>query len=367
MSWCINREKILGFLYSELPSDTSCTGTTSRGPFLHKRYCATMSPIGPQLPPEMQKRKRSDDEESDGGSSDSSTRPAPPLHSKKQPSPPSTKRARVVGPAPPPAPLDERPPNDPRHDHEEESESDDDDFGPSLPSATEASKQASAQTSIGPRVAAPAPSAKRDEWMTLAPTNGDWSSRVDPTKLKGRKFHTGKGAKGPSQSGAGGDASWHETPEQKQERLRREVMGIKDTATPATSSRGGSRYDTQDDATARRLKEYNVRLKLPCFPFSPFPSLLHGICICLTSCEPLLCLPLLALSLTSYQETQRGPSLYASHAASQDKPLEDDPSARAFDREKDIGSGSTISATKRREMVKKSTDFSSRFEKAKYL
>ncbi len=104
------------------------------------------------------------------------------------------------------------------------------------------------------------PPATRDEWMTLAPVSGDWSTRVDPTKLKGRKFQTGKGAKAPSQAGTGGDASWHENPEQKQERLKREVLGIKDTSTSTASSRPAPAHNAHDDATARRLKEYSVRL-----------------------------------------------------------------------------------------------------------
>ncbi|KAJ9615285.1 hypothetical protein H2200_001360 [Cladophialophora chaetospira] len=281
-----------------------------------------MSSIGPQLPPNLQKRKRSDDED-DGNTSDSSTGPAPPPKPKET-SPSVAKRARVIGPAPPPAPLAERPATDPEPSSEEGSESDDDDFGPMLPSAADNAVEASTKSPIGTQSgenAVPGAPAQRDEWMTMAPTNGDWSSRVDPTKLKNRKFNTGRGAKAPSQA-VGGDASWYETPEQKQERLKREVMGIKDAA---TSSKSGSGQSTKahDNATARRLKEYST--------------------------------------------TQRGPSLYASHNASQEKPVDDDPSARAFDREKDIGSGSAISATKRREMVKKSADFSSKFEKARYL
>ena len=224
-----------------------------------------MSLIGPQLPPELQKRKRSDDQDDTAESSDSSTAPAPPPPRANKPSPSSTKRARVVGSAPPPAPLEERPTNDPQQNDEPASESDDDDFGPSLPSATNAANQSSARSAVGLQMPAGAPAAalaKRDEWMTLAPTDGDWSSRVDPTKLKNRKFNTGRGAKGPSQSGKGGDASWHETPEQKQERLRREVMGIKDTTAATASSSADLRHGAYDDATARRLKEFNVRLAL---------------------------------------------------------------------------------------------------------
>ncbi|KIW65851.1 hypothetical protein PV04_08071 [Phialophora macrospora] len=287
-----------------------------------------MSSVGPHLPPDLQKRKRDHDQDEEGDTSDSSTGPSPPARHEKQAPASSTKRARVIGPAPPPAPLDERPVSSgTRLAREEESDSDDDAYGPSLPPANENAAKSSIQSSIGAEMPAPAASAappKRDEWMTTAPSNGDWSSRVDPTKLRSRKFNTGRGAKAPSRAGeTGGDSSWHETPEQKQERLKREVMGIQATTTSAAPTKSGSGTISHDDGMAKRMKEYN--------------------------------------------EARRGPSLYASHISSQDKPLDDDPSARAFDREKDIGSGSAISATKRREMVKKATDFSSRFEKARYL
>ena len=218
-----------------------------------------MPSIGPQLPPHLQDRKRSHAEADDNSSSDSSTGPALPSRSEKETSPASPKRIRVVGPAPPPAPLDERPPLDPPANDDDESESDDDDdFGPSLPSASDSVARSSI-ASVKTHVSASASATKRDEWMTIAPTNGDWSSRVDPTKLKNRKFNTGKGAKAPPRAGASGDASWHETPEQKQERLKREVLGIKDASESSATSRPGAAPNAQDDATARRLKEYKVR------------------------------------------------------------------------------------------------------------
>ncbi|OAP63204.1 hypothetical protein AYL99_02431 [Fonsecaea erecta] len=276
-----------------------------------------MSGIGPQLPPHLQNRKRShDDEDDEAGSSDSSTGPLPPSKSAQEGTSSSAKRPRVVGPTLPPAPLDERPPSNPQRPTEEsdsdsDKDDDDDDFGPSLPSANDGPTKSSASSSMGPQVStatAPTGPVKRDEWMTVAPSNGDWTARVDPTKLKNRKFNTGRGAKGPSQvAGGTGDSSWHETPEQKQARLKREVMGISDASASARSSNAGSARNPHDEATAQRLKEYNS------------------------------------------------------------KPLDDDPSARAFDRQKDIGSGSSITATQRRDMVKKASDFSSRFERARYL
>ncbi|KIX01423.1 uncharacterized protein Z518_09149 [Rhinocladiella mackenziei CBS 650.93] len=294
-----------------------------------------MSPVGPQLPPELRKRKRSDNED-ENDSSDSVTSPSPgPLpggNPEKEKSPPSAKRTRIIGPTLPPVPLDDRPPSSPpQPDQEVEESSNEDDFGPSLPSAADAAANSSASKCIGPQIPGPtlpAEPAKRDEWMTLAPAGGDWSPRVDPTKLKNRKFNTGRGAKGPSQPGGGpAGASWHETPEEKQARLKREVMGIKDKSTSGKSNTG-SEDDIHDEVTARRLKEYS--------------------------------------------ESHRGPSLYASHQArssNSDSKVaqDDDPSARAFDREKDIAGGATITATQRRDMVKKAADFSSRFGAARYL
>lgn len=59
--------------------------------------------------------------------------------------------------------------------------------------------------------------------------------------------------------------------------------------------------------------------------------------------------------------------MYEAHSNSQTIEKDDDPSARAFDREKDIGGGLQINATQRRDMLKKASDFSTRFSSAKYL
>lgn len=215
-----------------------------------------MPGVGPQLPPELQKRKRSiDDDDHESDSDSSSPQPARPSQA-SQPLP-SPKRSRVLGPTLPPAPLDELPSGPAQEDRSEsESSDDDDDFGPSLPSAKDAMNKASTGPSLGPSSSQPAPApAKRDEWMTLAPEGGDWSQRVDPTKLKNRKFNTGRGAKAPSQAGAAGGDSWHETPEEKLARLQREAMGVDDKS---RSGKAGQSRDTRDDAVAKRMKEYNV-------------------------------------------------------------------------------------------------------------
>lgn len=46
---------------------------------------------------------------------------------------------------------------------------------------------------------------------------------------------------------------------------------------------------------------------------------------------------------------------------------DDDPSARAFDREKDMAVASKISSAQRREMVKKAADYNTRFTKGNFL
>jgi hypothetical protein len=115
---------------------------------------------------------------------------------------PPSKRRRTIGPTLPPANLDERPPQSP--DHSDTDSSDDDDFGPALPGTSPARSTPDDLPSTSPQ-ASPAPT-KRDEWMTIAPESGDWSSRIDPTKLKSRGFNSGKGAKGPAVK-TGGDSS----------------------------------------------------------------------------------------------------------------------------------------------------------------
>lgn len=287
---------------------TSC----SFAAFYCPTYTITMASVGPSLPPELvEKRKRDDGDDSEANAARSSS---PNSGSKKQ---------RVIGPSMPPAALDERLPQSP-HEIAENADTDDndddssdDDFGPAPPTTADALQQSTTQPT--PKAAAPA-ALQRDEWMTMAPTNGDWSSKVDPTQLRARKFNTGKGAKAPS-AATGPDDAWHETPEQKQARLQRELMGVKDKASPAPApSKPG--VHNEETATAQRLKGYNA---------------------------------------------VRGPSLFDSHQKKHDREEDDDPSKRAFDREKDIAGGLQLNSTQRRDMMKKASDFGSRFSSSKYL
>ncbi|KAF2647271.1 hypothetical protein K491DRAFT_614855 [Lophiostoma macrostomum CBS 122681] len=317
-----------------------------------------MPSIGPSLPPTLAKRSR--DFESDSTSSPESsekrrrvTGPAPPPTSSSTPSrvvgpalpPPSASRsssaesdvgpapldpskpARVLGPAAPPAPLSERPPNPPSDD---DSESSDDDFGPAPPpaggqyTAYEEDRTAAQQSAFDtdPQYVEQAKKTQtqRDEWMTMPPTQDDLAARMDPTKLRARKFNTGKGA---SKSSGGGMGVWTETPEQKLKRLQNEALGI---AAPANASevKGTSKRDQKEEEKARKLRE-----KL---------------------------------------EASRGKSLVEQHKdKGTGKDKEDDPSKRGFDWEKDMGGSMKISNKQRNEMLKKAKGFGDRFSSGSFL
>ena len=151
------------------------------GPALPPSQSSPSRIAGPSLPPHSQSRSSSED--SDVG-------PALPQASKP---------ARVVGPAPPPAPLDERPTHPPSDDSDD-SDSSDDDFGPAppptgdtyssydgiIPAGRSAFDTEVQYTEVEKKV-------ERDAWMTMPPTQDDLG-RMDPTKMRARKFNTGKSA-----------------------------------------------------------------------------------------------------------------------------------------------------------------------------
>ena len=154
---------------------------------------------------------------------------------------------------------------------------------------------------------------------------------MDPTKLKNRKFQSGKGAKAPSEK-SGISAIWTETPEQKRARLEDEVLG---RAEVATSSRGGGgakakagkEESREDEEKARRIREYNEKV--------------------------------------------RGKSLYEERRERKEreggKEEDDDPSKRGFDREKDMALGGRMGHGEKREMLAKAKDFGTRFQKGSFL
>jgi len=288
-----------------------------------------MSDIGASLPPHLlAKRKRKQEDEAESA-------PATASGAKKSPSLENAeKKRKIAGPALPPAPLEQRP-TEPANTGDDSSSDDDDDFGPALPSAAAANDD----DDLGPSQPEPPPAAekqKRDDWMTMPPEQDDLAARMDPTKIRARGFNTGKGAKAPHDKG-GDSSAWHETPEQKQKRLEDEMMGIArpevglaKPAKPATSAK--------DEEAARRVKEHSV-----------------GRNAVSTHCG----------EHADDLQKSRGPSLMDQHKG--EKPeADDDPSKRAFDREKDMGSG-MIGRGQRKDLLNKATGFSSKFSGGSYL
>lgn len=220
-----------------------------------------------------------------------------------------------MGPAAPPAPLDERPPSPPSDD----SDSSDDDFGPAPPpegATYSADTYTDAQLAksafdTDPQFAEAPKKAQRDDWMTMPPTQDDLVARLDPTKQRARKFNSGKGA------GAGGGMSsaWTETPEQKLKRLQDEAMGIT-TASATTTTGSSSGRSKEEERRARKMRE-----KI---------------------------------------DAARGKSLVEQHQ-SKAKVEEDDPSKRAFDYEKDMAIQGNMNHKQKREMLSKSKSFGDRF------
>lgn len=278
--------------------------------------------LGPSLPPSSKNPEELDIEESSEDDYGPSLQPPNTSSGPSRPSPPPK---RILGPAPPPAPLSERPPHPP-----ENSDSDsEDDYGPSLPpapgSAAEATLLAAQQQEREDTLAATASTKpQRAEWMLVPPTDSDWTTRVDPTKLKARKFASGKGAKAPAEK-SGISAIWTETPEQKRQRLADEVLGRAEVAT-SSSGKGKVRPEgesKEDEATARKIREYNER--------------------------------------------NRGKSLFEERRERKErdgtKEEEDDPSKRGFDREKDMALGGRMGHGEKREMLAKARDLGAGFRR----
>lgn len=155
--------------------------------------------------------------------------------------------------------------------------------------------------------------------MTLPPTQDDLAARMDPTKMRARKFNSGKGAGASS----GMSSAWTETPEQKLKRLQDEAMGIS-TPSNAPIAQPELKRSKEEERRARKMRE-----KI---------------------------------------DATRGKSLVEQHTEKgTGKEKEDDPSKRAFDYEKDMAVSGTVNHKQRREMLSKSKGFSDRFSSGNYL
>ncbi|KAL1903603.1 hypothetical protein Sste5346_000232 [Sporothrix stenoceras] len=125
------------------------------------------------------------------------------------------------------------------------SDSEDSDYGPALPGQDDERRHAAAAEQVNKEEEdAPGPSsfdpysaapAQRDDWMLAPPTDQTAASRAaDPTKIRSRGFATGRAAaagEGRAAGGSGGAASsaigslWTETLQQKSQRLADTVLG----------------------------------------------------------------------------------------------------------------------------------------------
>ncbi|KAK9414945.1 putative DUF3752 domain-containing protein [Seiridium unicorne] len=302
----------------------SIPNVSSIGPSMPSSGSDSKTTIDPALPHSNTNEISLDDSDSD---SDAGPAPGPASKPTAMPEASSGASKRVMGPAPPPAPLAQRPPGSPNSDSDS-----DDDYGPSLPSSnTHLARQSQALEAAALEAANPkAP--KRDDWMVVPPTAGS-ARAADPTQIKARKFNSGPRAAAGGGGGAAGEISsiWTETPEQKRQRLENAVLGRGGTAGAGT----GSGISSSDRRTKEeQAKEEQIRANL---------------------------------------EAARGPSLYAAHQQQEGgkggriEAEEDDPSKRGFDWEKDMRSGSKIGTAQRRELMDKAADFGGRFSKGKYL
>lgn len=369
-----------------------------------------MSSIGPQLPPHLAKRKRDDEEDDspdsppskttrtnqDGGDSDSddgygpsaprkattgptmptvgptppeATATAPPIgpamppttnadeinldaddddEDDMGPAPAAPTTKRVLGPAPPPASLSERPPSPPSDSESE------DDYGPALPSGPAASaSRPAAQPTQPAEPAAP----KRDDWMLAPPTSSGYQER-DPTKIRSRKFASGASATSRPRDGGEVSSIWTETPEEKARRLADAVLG-------RGSGGGGAQQQQQQASTGRRGGGAGGVSGLGTVRRDDGGEGRED-------------------KIRAFTEQTRGRSLYEEHQAARKAGKvgegvtggtkkgagdeeDDDPSKRAFDWEKDMGLGMKITASQRKELLNRASDFGGRFSKGNYL
>ncbi|PFH56868.1 hypothetical protein XA68_15838 [Ophiocordyceps unilateralis] len=293
-----------------------------------------MASIGPQLPAQSSKRKRTSSPSSPDEAQDPCPQRPAALTSNNNanadeidldaddadasapaigPSPPSSTSQNTIGPSLPQSTTNNTirlslPPGPPPPT------SDDNPTHPDPYSDSDSD-------SYGPALPAP----QRDTWMLAPPPAKTTYTERDPTRLRARKFASKPTATAPPSSSSS-TSIWTETPEEKLRRLQDSVLG-RSAPEPPAATRGPS-------AEAARERESNIAATV---------------------------------------KAQRGTSLYDEHDKKRRRGVgvargeEDDPSKRAFDKDKDMALGGKIGTAKRRELVSKSANFGGRFQKGSYL
>ncbi|KAF0326608.1 hypothetical protein K4K61_012268 [Colletotrichum sp. SAR11_59] len=291
-----------------------------------KEPAPTVKPaVGPIMPPSSTTNTDEiplDGSDSEDGYGPSAPRAASPNASKSKPSiGPTLPPKQPIGPTLPPAAH--------QGGNDGSSSDSEDDYGPALPSSTTSAQRAQAAAVAAAAAAASGPAApQRDDWMLAPPTQSGYQER-DPTKLKNRKFASGKSSSAAGGSGGGISSIWTETPEQKRKRLEDAVLG-----------RGGE-VGGAEQQKPRRTREEEERDR----------------------------------RISENIAATRGKSMYDEHQTDKksgakvgkDGEEEDDPSKRAFDREKDMALGGKIGTAQRRELLNRAKDFGGRFQKGSYL
>ncbi|KAK3330073.1 hypothetical protein B0H66DRAFT_44593 [Apodospora peruviana] len=302
--------------------------------------------IGPTLPP----AQTQDEDDQDSDIDPATPRGAQSTIGPTLPPPTKPTTKRVLGPAPPPADLSQRAPSNPDSDS-------DDGYGPALPSATTARHGPTLPKTTHSRDDGPA-IPKRDDWMIAPPTDTSYKA-PDPTKLKNRKFASGPRAATEKKPG-GVSSIWTETPEEKLNRLTNAVLGREDPSSTAgtgtaPSSTSSSKSGPADEA---RIRSYTEQTR--------GRSLVeeHQAARAAGKARPAASGESAGFRRPGADSRYGRPGGGKEGAEEED---EDDPSKRAFDREKDMAVGGRISNTKRQEIVNRAANFGGRFQKGNYL
>ncbi|KAL9060471.1 MAG: hypothetical protein Q9162_000644 [Coniocarpon cinnabarinum] len=261
--------------------------------------------IGPAMPPHLYKRDRDSGEDSDHVSNAASS------------APPAAKKARTMGPAPPPPRISTQ---------DDDSDDDEDDYGPALPGSAPALRdgliapqpQESGQNWDKNQLPSQTEqkSSRREEWMMMPPEADDLATKMDPTKIRARKFNSKT-----TTSGDGMNKSWTETPEEKRKRLEDQVLGVTNEKPTGQKSKKDSRPKASKD-------EQNSTRK------------------------------------------QVGPSLYEMHKQDRQHRVDeeaDDPTKRGFDWEKDMQVSGRVSNKQKRDLLGSAKNMGGRFSKGTSL